>query len=79
MKVLLDIYSAPQGPENERELLASLDVTANTGSERAAVLAGARDQYGPACAYFWHDCGHNENRPCTRLPAVLRRLTDEPN
>ncbi len=70
MLKLLDIYSAPQGPENEMELLASLDVTANTGPECAAVLASARDQYGPTCAYFWHDCGHDENRPCTRLPAV---------
>ncbi len=70
MKVLLDIYSAPQGPENERELLASLDVTANTGPERAAALATAQDQYGPTCAYFWHDCGHDEGKACTRLPAV---------
>ena len=39
-------------------------------AERASVLASARDQYGPTCAYFWHDCGHDasgaRNGPCTR-------------
>lgn len=68
MLKLLEVFGVPQGPENEPDMLASVDVTRNTEAERAVLLADVQALYGSECSYFWHDCGHIENRPCTRQP-----------
>ncbi len=63
MLKLIEVYS-PAAGDNAGELLASLDVTENMEPERLEVLAIARALYGDECGYYWHDCGHDEGKPC---------------
>ena len=65
MLKLIEVYSPPAGPDNARELLASLDVTENTEPERLAVVEAVKVLY-PECSYYWHDCGHVIGGPCAQ-------------
>lgn len=69
MLILIDVFSPPAGPDNARELIASLDVTENTEPERLDVLAKLQALYGE-CGYYWHNCGHDEGRACIKEVVV---------
>ncbi len=68
MLKLIEVFGTPEG-EIGKPLLASLDVTQNTEGERQQVLTALRDLYGPDCKYFWHDCGHDDEKPCSSVEA----------
>jgi len=51
--------------QGKSELLASVDVSANTEAERAAILANLKDLYGDA-VYYLHLCGHDTGLPCSQ-------------
>ncbi len=62
MLKLIEVWGVPANEASP--LLASLDVTANAESERQDILQSLKDIYGVDCKYTWHDCGHDEEKPC---------------
>ena len=64
LEVLLPITDERGKPS--LQCVARLDLTENTHSERAEVLANAQVLYpGPGYVFQWHDCEHDgRNKPC---------------
>ena len=57
--------------QQNSEFIARLDLTENTEGQRLEIIAKVKDLYGCKAICQWHDCYHDEGKPCPS-PTVIK-------